>query len=798
MSDDLLNPLVSLARQLEDIEKLIESKEYVIALAQIRELQSSGKLDPGSLETWHFYYLSTKVFYHLGSYQEALESAQKAISIFINLHEELKIAQTEFLSGLIYIAIGELKSAETEIRDALTGYRRTNDFKGIISCLSRISNIEAIKGNYSKSIEYLQDALFYAGKSGESKQKAFLYGNLGERFLMIGNWKEAEKNLLLNIELNRQADNEINLCKGLLSLGYVYFLKREFIKAKNVYVESLSLIQKNNCVRELTIYHEFSGELAFVQGDYRSAEDHYNKVLEIMEERAPEGDMISQTYRLLADLQVTKKEYDEAFSSCQKALKVSKSLGERFEESACYRILGQIYTARMSLEIKGDKEKARENFNRSLSIFQEIQAKYELAKTYLEAGKSNSFDYYERMKYLGTAEDIFRELESEYHLGLVNLAHSHLFFEKQEYESASLFLKDAEKVFRELGEEKELVSVSDFRNKLSRYNSELEVTDSEKRYSFSQIVTQNQKMLDIIEQVKRIKDMDMTILIEGETGTGKDLLAKCIHYESKRKNKKFVVAQCSAVPETLLENALFGHIKGAYTGADESSVGLFEEATGGTLYIDEIAEIPLSIQVKLLRAIEEKEITWIGETKPKKIDVRIIASTSRDLTERVSKELFRKDLYFRLNTFNLKLPPLRERKEDILLLIEYFLKETGTAEDNLKLLDYPELIDRIQEYDWPGNVRELKNEIDKLIISTTNGEKIDPPYLLKITTSFKKVEIKKENATLYDEMDEIEKEKIKEVLEQTNYVKVKAAELLGIPVSSLKSKIKKYNILTPD
>jgi DNA-binding NtrC family response regulator/uncharacterized protein HemY len=797
MKDNLQNSKVGLTHQLEEIGKLIEKKDYLTALAQIREIQSSGRIDSFPVDTPSekaglFYYLSARVFRHLGSYQEALESVQKATSIFIELHDELGIAQTQYLTGLICINTGNLKLAEMEVRDALTGFRRIKYLKGVIDCLSQLSHIEFIKGNHSKSIEYLKDALAYGDKAMETNKRAFLCGNLGMMFLMIGNWNEAESNLLLNTGLNRQAKDELNLCRGLLSLGYVYFLKREFKKAKDTYEESLSLIQKNNCVRELTIFHEYSGELSFVQGNYQSAENHYKKVFEIMSERAPEGDMISQTYRLLADLQVAKKEYDHAFSSCQKALRVSKSLGERVEESACYRILGQIYTFR------GDKEKAQGNFHQSLSIFQEIQAKYELAKTYLEAGKSNCYDYYERMKYLSMAEDKFKELESEYHLGLVKLAHSYLFFDKQEYISAGLYLKDAEKIYKELGEEKELALVAEFRNKLSRFSGEVEVSSFEKIYTFSNIITRNKKMLDILEEAKRIKDIDMTILIEGETGTGKDLLAKCIHCESKRKDKKFVVAQCSAVPETLLENALFGHIKGAYTGADESSVGLFEEAAGGTLYIDEIAEIPLSTQVKLLRAIEDKEITRIGETKPKKIDVRIIVSTSRNLMERVSKEFFRKDLYFRLNTFNLKLLPLRERKEDIPLLIEYFLKKNGTAEDNLKLSEYPELIEKLQRYDWPGNIRELKNEIDKLMISTTNGEKIDPPYLLKITTSFKKVEIKKENATLYDEMDEIEKEKIKEVLEQTNYVKVKAAELLGIPVSSLKSKIKKYNILTPD
>ncbi|HEX9912138.1 MAG TPA: tetratricopeptide repeat protein, partial [candidate division Zixibacteria bacterium] len=279
MSDNLKNLKVGLTHQLEEIEKLIKDNDYITALAQIREVQSTEKLgsftlpeEPFIEEVGQFYYSATKVLRHFGSYEEALETGQRAISIFIELHDELKIAQIQFLLGLISIAMGNLKSAEIEIRDALTGYKRLNDLEGVISCLSRLSNIEVIRGSYSKSIEYLQDALLYANKLGDSRRKAFLYGNLGQRFTMIGSWKKAERNLLLNTGLNRQAANEINLCRGLLSLGYVYFLKREFKKAKNSYEESLSLIQKNNCVRELSIYHEYSGELAFIQGDHQSAE----------------------------------------------------------------------------------------------------------------------------------------------------------------------------------------------------------------------------------------------------------------------------------------------------------------------------------------------------------------------------------------------------------------------------------------------------------------------------------------------------------------------------------------------
>jgi len=784
MSDNLKNLKVGLTHQLEEIEKLIKDNDYITALAQIREVQSTEKLgsftlpeEPFIEEVGQFYYSATKVLRHFGSYEEALETGQRAISIFIELHDELKIAQIQFLLGLISIAMGNLKSAEIEIRDALTGYKRLNDLEGVISCFSRLSNIEAIRGSYAKSIEYLQDALFYANKLGDSKKKAFLYGNLGQSFTMIGSWKKAERSLLLNTGLNRQTGNEINLCKGLLSLGYIYFLKREFKKAKNSYEESLALIQKNNSVRELTIYHEYSGELAFVQGDYQLANEHYTKAIEIGEKIAPQSAIISQTYRLLADLQVAKKEYDQALSSCQKALEVSKSLGERIEESACYRILGQIYI------VKNDKEKAQENFKKSISIFQEINTKYELAKIYLEAGKSNCYDYYERMKFLGRAEDIFKELESKYHLGLIKLAQSNLFFEKQEYENTSLFLKDAEKIFRELGEEKDLSLVKEFRNKLTKFNGELEVSNPETKYTFSQIITQNKKMLDILEEAKRIKDTDMTILIEGETGTGKDLLAKCIHYESNRKNKEFVMVSSAAIPKDLLESELFGFRRGAFTGASYDKKGLLEEADGGTLFLNEVADLPLFLQAKILGAIENKELTRIGETKSRKVDFRIISATNKSLEEEIKSGRFREDLYYRLYCIKFVLPPLRERKEDILLLIEYCSKVFSITDIQIPL-------EIFLNYNWPGNIRELENEIKRFIAL---GEKE-----MAVNNFDADCHFQPEESSLSSKLAEYEKEQIIKALKDSNGIIIKAAKLLGIPWTTLKNKIKKYNIKSPN
>ena len=456
------------------------------------------------------------------------------------------------------------------------------------------------------------------------------------------------------------------------------------------------------------------------------------------------------------------------------------------EKTTFFTFLSWVDTA------KKQKQKARESFERSICILEQIGAKFELGKAYLEAGKSNCFDFFDRVHYLRRAKDVFKELDSQYHEGLVQFSISKLFFENGEYEKALLFLNDAEKIFKESKEEKELSSVLSFRKILEKTLGKSEkAIDPKSRYTFSNIITQNHKMQEIIAEAEEIKDSDLTILLEGETGTGKDLLAKAIHYESKRKNKEFVVAQCSAIPETLLENTLFGHVKGAYTGANESCVGLFQEADGGTLYLDEIAEIPLTTQVKLLRAIEEKEITRIGETKPKKIDVRIIASTSRNLTERVSKGLFRQDLYFRLNALSFKLPPLGDRKEDIPLLIKYFLKEDGLSEDISKILDDPEFSERILGHDWPGNVRELKHEIEKLGALAVIDHKVKPDFLKERMNNLPD---KKRKLSLCDEVAEFEKKKIIEALKQSGHIKLRAAKTLGIPETTLRNKLKKYKI----
>lgn len=308
-----------------------------------------------------------------------------------------------------------------------------------------------------------------------------------------------------------------------------------------------------------------------------------------------------------------------------------------------------------------------------------------------------------------------------------------------------------------------------------------------------QILSANPEMQKIFKAVLTIKDVDDPILLTGETGVGKDLLTKAIHYSGKRKNKELVVATCPTLPETLFESELFGHRKGAFTGAMESTDGLISTADDSTLYLNEISEIDPSLQIKLLRLVEEKVYTRLGETAQKKVNIRIIAATNSNLEELIAKGRFRKDLYYRLKVFRYDLPPLRERIEDVPLLIDHFLKKYCGER---KLALDPMIIEHFKQYDWPGNVRELENNIKNVVSIPLENEFISLEFFLENLGNgkFPKPKIGK---TLPEMVAELEKNAIISALMQANWVKKIAAKNLGIPESTIRYKIRYYNITNP-
>lgn len=792
--------------KVELIQSLVEQRKFAPALEEIRRVEDEKETDEFSTLWGELWYLSAVALHGLGSYVDAKNKAEKAYDFFKHTSDNKKVAEIQYTLGLIHLDLGDLKNAEDCIRDSITTYRRIGDHAEIVKCYNKIARIFFIKSEFDKAIEYLLEAKELSEKIGDFRMSAVASSNLGRIYALTGKWEKAEENLLISLRFNETKNDELNLCRSRLSLGFVCCLKREFQKACEYLAKAFELASQNNYLRELAIYHEYAGQVAYEQGDEKSAQRHYEKGIQIGEMAAPEGDINNQTYRLLAELQVAKKEYEEALISCQKSLEVSRSLGEKIEEGAVYRILGQIYSAQK------DKELAQEYFNQSICFLQQIGAKYELAKTYLEAGRSREFDYYKRLGFLSNAEIEFRGLGSFYYLGQVNLSIANLLAEDKQYDKVQLFLTDAETFFKEAKAEKAVCQVCDLRRTIEEVLFQASmIAKSNGRITFDNVLTQNDEMREIIEKLKQIKDYDISILLEGETGTGKDLLAKAIHYSSRRKDKRFIAVSCAALPDTLLENELFGHKKGAYTGADKDESGLFEEAEGGTLYLDEIVEVPLSTQVKLLRAIEEKEIVRLGETTPRKINVRIISSTSRNLKKSINDGTFRQDLYYRLNTFHIKIPPLKQRREDISLLVRHFLKEYGIKDGDLKRFNPKEIVKKFSEYSWPGNVRELENELKRMVVLSQGGNGNPTKFLPEKLHKFSQRSPQSEEVdpidfssnteheaptsiSLFEEVAEFEKEKIIQALSHAKGIKLRAAKLLGIPEATLRNKMKRYRI----
>jgi len=318
-------------------------------------------------------------------------------------------------------------------------------------------------------------------------------------------------------------------------------------------------------------------------------------------------------------------------------------------------------------------------------------------------------------------------------------------------------------------------------------------------YAFENIIGKSKAMQEIYRKIEKVSQTQSTVLIRGESGVGKELVARAIHYNSPRAHKTLVEISCASLPETLLESELFGYEKGAFTGAVAHKKGRFELADGGTIFLDEIGEISESVQTKLLRVLQEKEIMHLGGTKPIKVDVRVIAATNRDLEKALSQGKFREDLYFRLNVIPIFIPPLRERKEDIPLLLEYFIKK-ACQENNKPLMKISDqALELCMNYEWPGNVRELENAVENAVV-LGEGDVILPEFLPLTLYSdprqkiFEEMPKKFSNETFKKKMEYAERMILKDAIAKAGGNKSLAAKNLKISLRTIRYKIKKYHL----
>jgi DNA-binding NtrC family response regulator len=345
-----------------------------------------------------------------------------------------------------------------------------------------------------------------------------------------------------------------------------------------------------------------------------------------------------------------------------------------------------------------------------------------------------------------------------------------------EYIIKPFIVTDVINIIERALEKKSLVrEVTYLRNELERYHPS------------DEIIGQDEKMMKIFELISTIAENDSAVLVQGESGTGKELVARAIHKLSSRRDQPFVVTACAAIPPTLMESTLFGHHKGAFTGAVRTTVGKLEIANKGTVFFDDIDTLDMSTQAKLLRVIQEKEFERIGSTKVIKIDVRFVAGSNKDLQELIKNGLFREDLYYRLNVFPVHLPPLRERRRDIPLLLSHFLEMNSRRTGKPSKRFSSEAIDALMAYDWPGNVRELQNLVERSYTISS-----EPEIQLKDVSTSDIVKGRIKGMTLKEAVDAFEQQYIQEVLDSVDGNRKKAAEILGVHRNTLLTKTSSF------
>jgi two-component system, NtrC family, response regulator HupR/HoxA len=336
------------------------------------------------------------------------------------------------------------------------------------------------------------------------------------------------------------------------------------------------------------------------------------------------------------------------------------------------------------------------------------------------------------------------------------------------------------------------VEISSREDRITELNKELG-----NRFRYDNMIGKSKPMQSLYALLDKIKFADTTVMIQGENGTGKELIAKSIHYNSHRKDKAFVIQNCSAFNDNLLESELFGHVKGSFTGALKDKKGLFEMADKGTFFLDEIGDTSPQMQVKLLRVLQEGTFTPVGSTEMRKVDVRILAATNKNLREMVEQGTFREDLFYRLNVINIRVPPLKERKEDIPVLVEHFLAKIAEQSAKPKKQLMGRTVEKLYDYPWPGNVRELQNEIERLCVLTGDDSKISheilSPKILELAEK-SKVQGSRLHGKLKDALEDLEREMIKEGLRRTGWNKSKLAKELGISRAGLIMKVEKYGL----
>ena len=670
-------------------------------------------------------------------YGEAKALADMILSRALKQHDEELISASQSILGRISMHQGNMRQAEIAFTDSLTSTRRSRDHEGTCRSLLWLSYIHQAKGHLNVALEHTLEALQLATEQDLESWQNHARQYSGLHYTLLGKLHQAIDVLSEGVApTERTAVDYLVSARRKLSLAYAKTLREKYREAQLGLSEARDVIRSCNSVRDLAICYEYEAALYLRMGRLEEAEKAIRECLRISLEEFPDGDMTSQGYRIWAEIDIKRGKYTEAMEHAMSALGVARRVGERIEIGAIERIFGQCAAER------ADRDAAQKHFTEAIAILSDCGARYELAQSYLAAGRCTILERKVQLSFLHTALSLFQEMEVE---GLA---------------------QEAEDAIRNL-------------------------TSPSRRHDPGDsagltVLTRSRALRNVLAGIDRVKDLDDIILLEGETGVGKDLLAKHAHYTGNRADRPFVLFNAAAVPEALAESELFGHSRGAFSGAVREREGLLFAAKNGTFFFNEISEAPPAFQAKLLTVLETRKVRPIGSNTERAVEARLIFATNRNLEEEVARGGFRKDLFYRLASARFVIPPLRERAGDIELLLDMFLRRQGVGSRELDMMRQSPGWTTCSHLRWEGNVRELEMFSRRLALETAHDHEHPCAVFERLVE-----ELKTSNLGVRRPIDEA---RLTAALKRHGGNKRRAAAELGIPESTLRWKLKSLGL----
>jgi DNA-binding NtrC family response regulator/tetratricopeptide (TPR) repeat protein len=697
----------------------------------------------------------------LDDYPRAQEILDQACTCAKRLSDPVLLAECHLRKGSVECRTGNWTLARDHFLSALATFRwEPEQASNLARCYNNLGILYRQARKWSEAVDCLEEALRLHRELKDGVREAITLLNLGVCHYRSGKVDTALPLLEDALAISRRLSLAPTECRATIAIAWVYCIRAQLTEAEKLARQALSISRRLVLKWEIALALELLGDVALGKGSTDEAAKFYNAGLMIARKIVPEGDLAAELERKWAEVTFLMGKTADAEASARRALDIAERVNDPVEVAASHRALALVAGQ------NGNSKDATAHLGKALEILRGLPEKFELARTLCVAGqlaaqfRAVRIAFGDEEVHLIEARALCSQLGLAPRIRDIDERLAHL-----EEVRGSFFRRRAPAVAPEMGKPRPAARIHGF------------ITTDER----------------IVRDVEICRKGDMNVLITGETGTGKELLARALHALSRPSSSPFVVVDCGTLPEHLIESELFGHAEGAFTGATSSKVGLLETANGGTVFIDEVGDLPLNLQTRLLRFLQEKEFRRLGETKTRRVDVRVIAATNSGLEEAVHKGEFREDLYFRLCGMVVRVPPLRERKNDIEVLLEEFVDRFSKKYGKQVTLE-PAALQLLVGYEWPGNVRELQFEVERIISACEDGHTISESALSDRIRSHVSAREALSCRTLKDGIDAFARAELHKALERNGWRKKPAAQELGLSEFGLAKMMRRLGV----